>query len=359
MSFPIQGNTLNRYLIPIPVAAHIGSPLVAAPSITPSDGFWSREFDRILLTSTDNSAVYNYDGVRHTIAHHQTSGLAVGRQASFNPAGDRIAGIDTNTLRVLAYDRTSGLLSSDISLVDSVNFNVARWCSWSPDGGFIAVANNDSATNAPVLTVVRYTRSPAALAVVATFVHGDFGFGRECVNWGANNIITASGVHGFWGLTFDSALNTLTRFTNITGTFRLELMAANPTGEFISGFDPDNFIRVHSFRYTPSPHLLTFIHTLSLPAINFGAINGKMEWDSNSRNLVLSGNTATGAQHAAILRFDPVGLSVTHAANLFIGTVNGNLMKPIFNPIHGVIARIQSHVDTPLILHPWASHINT
>lgn len=357
-AMPIGGNNLNRYLIPTPVPSIVGPAIFAPASFIPHDGFWSREMDRIIIISESNAAVYNYDGVRNVITLHQTAGLVGGRNGDLNGAGDRIAAVRANNLTVLAYDRVTGLLSADITLTDAVHFSHVQDCAWDPTGEFIAVANDDSSAPNRLVTIVRYVRSPASLTVVASF--GDItGGNRRGVAWGANDVITAGGVQlGFWGFRFDRVTNVLTRFANIGGMLEHNSVEASPTGEWIAGFDhtggtnPD----VHIFRFTPSPDTLTHQNTITLPIGMLGSIspvNGKIQWDSNSRNILL--NTGPGATALGILRMDPVGLGAVLHGSI---PTTATLFKAMVNNIHQVIAVLRNSSTAPIEIRPWASNIN-
>lgn len=354
-SMPIGGNNLNRYSIPTPIPRPAGTPTIAAATnFTPRDGFWSREMDRIILISDSNSGVYNYDGVRNTISLHQQAGLVGGINGDLNHTGDRIACIRTNNLTILQYDKVSGLLAADVTLTDSIAFSHALYCAWDPTGEFIAVANNDHTVPNRVINIIRYVRSPASLSIVADFRDVPNG-GRECISWGSNNIITAGGIiEGFWGLRFDPVTNTLTRFSNLTGSWRHETLEASPTGEFITAYNSTHHI-VTTFRYTPSPDTLTLLNSVSI-GLKYAMNTGSLNWNSDSRIVFLPSFGTASAGFIGIMRFDPIGLGMSLWGEIFHSTTV-DAQKTIFNNIFQVIAVIRNSSTAPIAIMPFASNI--
>ena len=358
MRFPISGNVLNSYILPPRTPAVTGLPIFSpATNFAPTDGFWDINFRRIILISSTNSGVYNYNYRNNTTTLHQQAGLVAGDQGDLNRAGDRIAAIRANNLTILQYDNATGLLSADITLTDSVSFGLARECAWSPDGNYIAVAINDIDSGDAIVRIVQYIRSPASLTIVASFLAPADFQNCETIVWGINNVIVASGTQtGMRVFRFEPATNTITQVQHITGAFRLNSMSFSINGDFLVGIEAPAPDKITVFSFTTSPDTLTLLNTLTLPHALSNHDDFKITWDTNTRNILLGNGGGVSHQSISVLRFDPVGMGLTMHGSFLHGSTG--TFKGMINNINHVVAYVRDSSSQPIMIMPFASNIN-
>lgn len=359
-----------RYLVPHPLAVNQG-PVSAsgiAPGFTPIDGFWHPDGVHLVLMAEGASAVYRWSSRDRNFVRHST--FAGGRRACrLHPAGDRVAALGPNVLATFVFDPVAGTLAADAVLTDSVRFSHPGNLSWDHTGEFIITANDNSAAAATKLAVIRYVRTPPSLTVVAEWI-GVFGEDRKSVDWNhRHDVIMAGGTQlGQWLLTFDRVTNTLTRVINLTGTWREFAGAWDPTGEFYvhCAHDVIGLSMYRAFRYTPGPHALTHVSSITPPNAGGGAPGawieslrpfGLVTWDWESRTVFF--NTGVGVDRRHIpARFDPATLSLS-LLPMFPKTVTANISKYLLHPRGSNLVELQRrNVEPAVHVLPWSSYVH-